>query len=171
LLGAEESKSAFAINLTKVFVITALSILFIGFFLPYFEGADDYLYGVQGIRLSNGLWEYNNELLQKTGSWEFVPQAWVKTVHGTAVPLTSVGLPIIAMVAYSIGGQYGLFYLGPIIGITFFIVTERVTTKLFGRFVALLTLLLLAFNLNIIYSSITLLNDIVFTLFFVHVND
>jgi len=167
LLGLEESKSAFAINLTKIFVIMALSILFIGFFLPYFEGADDYLYGVQGIRLSNGLWEYNNELLQKTGSWEFVPQAWVKTVHGTAVPLTSVGMPIIAMVAYSIGGQYGLFYLGPIIGITFFIVTERVTTKLFGRFAALLTLLFLAFNLNIIYSSITLLNNIVFTLFFV----
>jgi len=167
LLGLEESKSTFVINISKIFLILALSIFLIGYFNPYYDGIDSYLYGILAIKLPNDSWDLTNELLQETGQWEFVPRGWIKTIHNTAVPFTSLGFPVVAAAAYLVGGQYGLFYLGPIIAIIFFIVIERISTKWFGRYASLITLLLLASNIHIIYSSLNLLTDILFSLFFI----
>lgn len=167
LLGLEESKSTFVINISKIFLILALSIFLIGYFNPYYDGIDSYLYGILAIRLPNDSWDLTNELFQETGQWEFIPRGWVKTIHNTAVTNVSPGFPVVAAAAYLVGGQYGLFYLGPIIAIIFFIVIERISTKWFGRYVSLLTLLLLASNIHIIYSSLNLLSDILFSLFFI----
>ncbi|MEX1053803.1 MAG: hypothetical protein WEC35_05320 [Nitrosopumilaceae archaeon] len=122
------------------------------------------MYAIQAIRLTEGSWSITNDLLQKTGDWEFVPNTWKKTVHNTAIPKYPPGLPAIGSVAYLIGGLNGLFYLGPILTILFLIVSERIASNLFGKFVGFLTLLFLATNGFVFTIGRYLLSDNIFSL-------
>ena len=140
------------------------------FFDPFFERTpDSYFYGVSAIRISNGEYTYSNELLQSTESPEFIPVQWRKTIHGDAIP-TVFGLPLIGAGIYSIFGLYGIFYFGPISTIVLLIVSERITTKLFGRMVGFVALLFLATSELILYVGRVLLTDNFFTIFLYIIN-
>ncbi len=76
-------------------------------------------------------------------------------------------MPIIGSAVYSIFGLYGLFYFGPIATIILLIISERITTKLFGNMMGLVTLLFLATSESILYVGRVLLTDNFFTIFFI----
>ena len=160
------NKSNLFFNITKIFIIIICAFYLLGNFSPFFEGQDSYLYGIQSVFLSNGIYEIPNPLLKETGRLEFTGGNWNPTIHGTMIPIGNIGTPILGTVAYLLGGYYGLFYLGPILGITLLILYERITTKLFGKYIGLLSLLFLA-TCHIFFRSALLLNtDAIFTLFF-----
>lgn len=157
----------FLIDATKFAIIIISAIYLFGNFTPFYEAEDAFLYGIESINLSEGIYSISNELLSETGRWEFVGENWRKTVHNDAIPVAGIGTPILGAFFYLIGGNYGLFYLGPILGILFLIVYERVSTKLFGKYVGLLSLIFLA-TCHIFFRSAVLLNtDAILTLFFV----
>ena len=110
------------INLAKIALIVFSSLYLIGNFDPFYEGVDSLLYGLTAIELStNDSYQISNLLLENSGKWEFIPHQWVKTIHNTAIPRSNPGLPFLATLSYSIGGDYGLFYLGPIFTIALLI--------------------------------------------------
>ncbi|WP_299290920.1 glycosyltransferase family 39 protein [Nitrosopumilus sp.] len=155
------------INLVKISVIIIAGIYLIGNFTPYYEAKDAYLYGIEAINFSKGIYSMSNVLLEETGRMEFVGDNYRKTIHGDAVPSSGVGTPLLGALAYMIGGYYGLFYLGPILGILFLIIFERISTKLFGKYVGLLSLLFLT-TCHIVFRSAVLPNtDAILTLFFI----
>ncbi len=104
------------INLAKIALIAFSSLYLIGNFEHYysFESIDPVVYALSGIEISNGSYEISNLLLEQSGRYEFVPNQWVKTIHNTAIPKASPGLPFLASIAYFVAKDYGLFYLGPI---------------------------------------------------------
>ena len=139
-----KNKTTLALNVIKISIIIFTSIYLIGNFAPYHMGSDSLLYGISSVNLANGSWGISNELLQETGSIEFVPPQWVKTVQNTAVPLGNPGIYGVASFFYLLAGYSGLFYLGPIFTILLLIFSERIATKLFGRFTGLITLVLVS---------------------------
>ena len=155
------------INLAKIALILFSSFYLIGNFQPYydFEGIDAMVYALTGIEISNGSYEINNILIEKSGRWEFVPNQWVKTVHNTVVPQAAPGLPFLTSAVYLITNGYGLFYLGPILTIGLLIVSERFATKLFDERIGFLTLLLLSTNFMIFTIGDNLNTDPIFTIF------
>lgn len=155
------------INLSKIIIITIAVIYLLGNFTPYYEAKDAYLYGLEIINLSKGTYSISNELFEDTGRLEFISGNWRHTVHGDAIPAAGIGTPIIGLFFYTIGGIYGLFYAGPILGILFLIVYERISTKLFGKYVGFLSLLFLV-TCHIFFRSAVLLNtDAIAALFFI----
>lgn len=161
------SSSNFTLNILKISIVGLCSFYLLGNFSPFFEGQDAYLYGIESVFLSNGIYEIPNPLLKETGQFEFTGGNWNPTIHGTLVPIAGIGTPLLGTLAYIIGGYYGLFYLGPILGITLLILYERITTKLFGKYIGLLSLLFLA-TCHIFFRSAILLNtDAILTLLFV----
>jgi hypothetical protein len=162
-----KSKFDLLVNILKFFIITISAIYLLGNFSPYFEGQDSYLYGIQSVFLSNGIYEIPNPLLKETGRLEFTGGNWNPTIHGTLVPIAGIGTPLLGTLAYIIGGYYGLFYLGPILGITLLILYERITTKLFGKYVGLLSLLFFVTCHIFFRSAIHLNTDAILTLFFI----
>jgi hypothetical protein len=160
-------KKDFLMDLSKIIIIIISGVYLLGNFTPFFEANDGFLYGIEAINLSNGVYTISNELLEDTGRFEFVGENWRKTIHGDAVPSAGIGTPILGALSYLIGGNYGLFYLGPILGILFLIIYERISTKLFGKYVGLLSLIFLA-TCHIFFRSAVLLNtDAILTLFFI----
>jgi len=95
----------------------------------------------------------------------FTPSQWVPTVQGTAVPKGSVGITVIGLISFIIGGEYGLLYVGPVATILLFIFTERITTKFFGGFAGLVALILVATDYKILSVGIKFLTDNIFALF------
>lgn len=162
-----KNKKNFFVGFAKILIITVFTVYVIGSFEPYYQGTDSYLYGIISKNLSIGEYSISNYHLEETGRDEFVGGNWVKTVQDNAIPVGGIGLPIIATFFYIIGGNYGLFYLTPIFGILFLITGERVTTKLFGKYVGLLTLLFLFTNHLIFRNSLNLQTDVIFSLFFI----
>jgi len=153
------------LNIGKITIIVFFGIVILSNFIPFFENvSNSYLYGTQTIRLLDGSWTVSNELLEETGSWDFVPGGWKKTIHNTAIPKHSPGLPAIGTIFYLVGGLYGLFYLGPIFAIALLVVSERIATNLFGKYVGFLTLLFLATNGYIFSTGKFLLSDNLFAL-------
>jgi len=154
------------INLAKIALIAFSSFYLIGNFQPYydFEGIDALVYALTGIEISNGSYEISNNLLEKTGRWEFVPNQWVKTIHNTVIPQASPGLPFLSSITYFVAKDYGLFYLGPIFTIGLLIVSERITTKLFDERIGFVSLLLLSTNFMIFTIGDNLNTDIIFTI-------
>ena len=69
--------------ISKIFIITFISIILLGSFSPYYEvyKCDCYSYGLTAIAFSQGTFTVTNELLKDTGASEFVPNSWVKTVE------------------------------------------------------------------------------------------
>jgi len=132
------------INILKITIICTIGITMILFFDPFYERTEDsYIYGVSAMRTINEEYAFGNELLQNNEHREFVPRHWLKTNQGDIIPVAS-GMSLISSAIYSVFGLYGLFYFGPIATIILLIVSERVTTKLFGDMVGLITLLFLA---------------------------
>ena len=167
ILSFKEFKKNYVINLIKISILAFFSIMIISNFIPYYEAtSDSYLYGLKSISMTEGKsWEVTNDYLKETGDWVYVPNSWKKTVHDTAIPKYMPGFPAIGSIFYLIGGIYGLFYLGPILGILLLIISERIATNFFGKYVGLLTLIFLATNGIIWVGSKYLLSDNVFAIF------
>jgi len=157
-----ENRSHLILNFFKISIIIFMSVSLLANFVPFYLGTDSYLYAVSSIDLTEGNWGFTNELLSDTGSQDFIPNQWVKTIHNTAVPTAAPGIFAISSIAYLIGGYYGLFYLGPIFTIVLLISSERIATNLFGRYVGLGALILLASNATIFFFGETLLTDNIF---------
>jgi len=155
------------INFSKIAIIIVVSSYFVIGTIPYYEGTDSFLSAIFAINLINGSHEYTNDFLQNSDGDEFIPLQWAKTINNSLVPATSPGLPALAAFSYYLAGLYGLFYLGPIMGITYLIVTERIATKLFGSKVGLITLIFLSMNANILLSGQDLLTDLLFSSFLI----
>ncbi len=156
-------------DIVKIIIISMVAFYLIGGYSAYFETAraDAYLYAVTTIDLFNGSFGFTNDLLQEEGSWDFVPYMWTKTNQNTAIPIGDVGIYAFTSFFYLVGGLYGLFYLGPILTIIFFVIAERIATNLFGKFVGLLTLVFLASDFILLWIGIQLRNDNIFTIFFI----
>lgn len=154
------------VNILKLIIISFAAIYLIGNFHPFYEGTDSYLYGNLAINFSNGIFSISNELLEETGKSHFVGTNWLKTVHGDAVPRAGAGFAAIASVFYSVFGYYALFYLSPITAILLLVASERISTKLFGKYCGLLTLMFVATNHLIFRNSLNLQTESMFTLFF-----
>ena len=155
------------ITISKILLISFTMIFWLGNFTPFYEGDDASIYAITAINLSNGTYSITNELLEQTGSWDFVPRHWTKTVHDTAVPNLSLGFPLLGSIAYILGGYYGLFYLVPIISTIFLILADRIASSVFGRLVGLLTLLFITSNFWILQFGGQTMSDLPFTLVFI----
>jgi len=154
------------LTISKIIVIAFASFYLLTNFVPYYEGADAYIFAIPALNLSEGgSYSITNELLQETGRWEFVPLHWSKTVFNTAVPNVDIGVPLIAAFSKIVSGYYGLFYLGPIFTILLLVVSERIASKLFNKHVGFITLLLLSSNIWIIDTGHHLMSDNVFAIF------
>jgi len=158
-------KSISILDVLKIGIIIFASFSLVANFLPYYNGGDDYDIAIAGIILANGTYGYTNELWQETGTSRSNPQHWLATTQNVLVPISSPGIVFTSAFSYLIAGYYGLFYLGPIFTILFLIVSERISTKLFGSFVGLITLVFLVSNLAIFLIGRQLLTDNVFALF------
>lgn len=165
---SKNSQINLLIDLVKIAIIVMVGVFLIGFFFPYYDYPNDSRgYGLHAIRLANGQYEFSSELLETTGINQFVPANWIKTPHNTAIPDSMPGIAAIGSVVYSISGDYGLFYLGPIFAISFLILSERISTNLFGRYVGLLTLIFLATNEIVFWVGRGLLTSVIFSFFFI----
>jgi len=154
------------INLVKIIIILFVSFFLISNFNPYFEGNDSYSYAVVAKQLSQGNLFYTNDFLN-SGELEFVPHDVIITKDGNALPAGYAGFFAITTAVYMIAGNYGLFYLGPSLGILFLIISERISTNLFGKYVGLLTLLFLSTNHLLFRSSLNLQTETIFSIFFI----
>ena len=155
-----------SVSLLKIAIISFAAIYLIGNFNPFYEGTDSFLYGNLAVNFSNGIFSISNDLLEETGKSQFVGTNWLKTVHGDAVPRSGIGFAAIASVFYSAFGYYALFYLSPIVAILLLIISERVSTKLFGKYCGLLTLMFVATNHLIFRNSLNLQTESLFALLF-----
>ena len=161
----QNSLSDNLLNIGKIAIIVFFSVVIVTNFVPFFENVpNSYLHGIQTMRLLDGTWTVTNEFLEETGSWEFVPGGWKKTIHDSAIPKHSPGLAGIGTFFYLTTGLYGLFYLGPIFTIALLITSERIATKLFGKYVGFFTLLFLATNGYIFTVGQHLLTDNIFAM-------
>lgn len=164
----QSSKLDLLVLLGKIIVIVFASSYLLGNFVPFYEGNDSYTLATIAMKISNGEYVDTNELLQKTGNIEFIPGDWSLSLDGKhTFPLGPIGYHFFTGMFYSLGNNFALFYLGPLIGILFLIASERVATKLFNKNVGFLTLLFLATN-HLFYRSASHLQvDVIFSLFFI----
>ncbi len=153
------------INTIKIVMIGFFSIFVIGGAIPYYLGADTLVYGTATILSLNGSYEYENELMERFDGGPFSPVQWAPTVHGTAVPGGGSGIIMIGVISFLIGGEYGLFYVGPAATILLVIFIERITTKFFGSFAGLIALILVVTDYVILRIGIQFLSDNIFVLF------
>jgi hypothetical protein len=162
-----EKNSSLLVNTLKISILILMTIVLLGFFNPFYEYPNNAkIYGYQSMVIASGNYEYQNKWLYETGYWEFVPAALVKTQHDTGIPNILPLFPAIGAFFYKIFGLSGLFYLNPIITILFLIISERVTTKYFGKYVGLLTLIFLSTNEMTFWVGSSLLTSMIFSSFF-----
>ena len=137
-------------------------------FNPFYETTDGYSLAIVAIHLSDGKFTFSNELLKETGRDEFVPGDW-GLVHdkNEVFPLGDLGFRFIATFFYIVSGNYGLFYLGPALGILALIIVERFSTKFFGKYCGFLTLLFLSTNHLMYRNFLNLQTEGLFLIFFI----
>jgi len=123
-----------SLDIIKVVIIGFFSFYVLADAMPYYFGGDTLVYGISVFLLSQGSIEYTNELMQRFEGGPFTPYQWSPTVHGTAVPQANVGIIVIGYLSFLVGGEFALFYVGPIASILLFIFIERITTRFFWRF-------------------------------------
>lgn len=163
----ENSGVSLLVIAAKITIIAVFGLFLFGFFFPFFDYPNDARgYGVESIRLSNEEYEYTNEFLKSTGKWEFVPGSQIKTVHNTSISDSMPGIGFFGSIAYLIGGYKGLFYIGPIFMISILVISERLATHYFGKYVGLLTLIFLVTNEFIFWTGRGFLSENFFTFFF-----
>jgi hypothetical protein len=139
----------------------------VGFFFPFYEYPNDSrVYGFQSILMAEGKYEYTNDFLETTGKWEFVPAALIKTQYHTAIPNILPLFPALGSILYKLFGLSGLFYLNPLLSIFLLIISERIASKYFGKYVGLLTLIFLATNEMVFWIGRALLTDTLFSILF-----
>lgn len=154
------------ITFSKILLILFIAIYLIGNFNPYFEGSDSYSYAITAKDFSQGKFFYTNELFV-TGEEEFFPHDMLRTKDGKhAIYAGYSGFFGLTTISYILAGNYGLFYLGPILGIILLIVSERISTNLFGKYVGLLTLLFLSTNHLFFRSALNLQTESIFSICF-----
>jgi len=156
-----------AFGILKISIIVFVSYSLFANAIPYYEGADAYVYGISAIQLAQGNFGFTNQLLEETGNTKYVPQQWVKTISNTAIPIGGLGIYGLSSLFYLLGGYVGLLYLSPIFTIILMIGSERFATKYFGSFVGFVTLILIASDWKTFQIGLELLNDNVFALFFI----
>jgi len=110
------------LGIIKIAIIIFASFYLLGNFWPFYEGVDAYIYGIKAIDIANGSYEYTNEFLQNTEYKGFRFGPFIDTIHGTLIPIGGIGIYSLAAFSYILGGNYALFYLGPIITILFLII-------------------------------------------------
>jgi len=159
------NKTDFVVILIKFFLISFIAVYLIGNFNPFFETSDAYSYGLASKQFSQGNLFYTNELI---GSGvEFLPPDMMLTNDGTNLLYAGyAGFFSLTTLSYVIGGNYGLFYLGPVAGILLLITAERFSTHFFGKYVGLLTLLFLSTNHMFYRSALNLQTESLFGIFF-----
>jgi len=160
-------KTLSVLKLIKISFIAFTSIFLILNFVPFYQGVDSYLYGVESVRIANGSFEYTNELLAKTGNELFLPGGWTQTINENAIPKSSIGIFGFSTLSYLLAGYFGLFYLSPIFTILLLITSERVATKLFGEFAGFITLIIVGTDSILLLVGLNLLTDNIFSLFFI----
>ena len=170
MLSQKNNDLMFTISITTLIKIAIIA--FTGFtmfanFYPYVTDVDSLFYGVNTLAIAEGNYEFTNDLLKETGKWEFVPVQWTKTIFNTAIPVTAVGFFAFSTSAYLMAGYFGLFYLGPIVTIILLIISERVSTKLFGKFVGLFTVILLSTDFLVYRMGQQLMTDNLFAIFII----
>jgi len=162
------NKDLSILDFIKIAIIVITSFYLLANFIPFYDGNDTLVYAVSAISLATtGTYEVTNDLMQEAGGMPFIPRQWVNTVHDTAIPIGSSGIYGLATIAYILGGNYGLFYLGPIFAVLLLIFSERIATKLFGSLAGLVTLVLVATDAMIFLNGRWLLTDTIFTVFFI----
>ena len=155
------------INILKIIIIGFIGFYLITNFIPYYDTSDGYTLASIGIKLSQGEYAITNELLEKTGRFEFKPGDWANTIDPSkAIPLGPIGFHFWAAFVYLTTGNFGLFYFGPISGIILLIVSDRISTKLFGKKIGLLTILFLATNHIFLRSAVSFQTESTATIFF-----
>lgn len=155
------------INFLKIFLIFFTFFSLVGNFIPFYDTDDASIFAFTSINLSDGKYSVSNELLEETGSWNFVPRHWIKTIDNNVIPNIDLGFPFIGAIAYSIAGNYGLFYIVPIISTIFLILVDRISTNLFGRNVGLLVLLFITSSFWILRFGSQSMSDLPFVLVFI----
>ena len=166
-LSLKKNSLDWTIILIKICIIGFISFYLITNFNPYYEGNDAYSYAITSKLLVEGSLFYTNSLSESTGSVEFIPQDHFFTnKENIALPAGYVGFFGLTAFTYLIAGNYGLFLLGPISGIVFLIVAERISSHYFGKYVSLLTLLLLSTNHYLFRTSLNLQTETIFSIFF-----
>lgn len=158
-------KNSLLFNILKIAIIIFVSFSIFANFNPFSIGGDSQQYGYSAINLAKGEFGLKNELLEQTGSVNFVPNNFRKTQFDSLVPTGNVGIYVFGALSYLIGGYYGLFYFGPIFATLLLIFSERIGTNLFGKFAGLITLILVSTDLIIFNTGNAFGTDIVFTLF------
>ncbi|MEM4249808.1 MAG: hypothetical protein QW395_05950 [Candidatus Nitrosotenuis sp.] len=156
------------LNMAKILLICFVSYFLLGNIEPFYEGRDAYTHALASINFSHGQLERTNSLLQETGLREFAGDRWLVTDFNTAVPrIPGIGIVFFGGISFLLGGYYGLFYLTPIFTIILLIVSERVATKLFGRYVGLFTLLVVGTSNLVFRNSTSLQTESLFSVFFI----
>ena len=164
---SDKNKIDSLVSIIKIAIIIFSAYAVIANFIPFFENGNPYFYAINAMLFGNGEFSITNEFLQETMHVEFVPENWIITDHGTAVPISGSGLAVAGSIFYLIGGYYGLFYLSPIFYIILLVASERISTKLFGSYVGFFTLLVVASSNLLFRNSIELLTESIFSLFFI----
>jgi hypothetical protein len=164
---SNKKKLDLVILIAKISIIIFSAYSITANFLPFYEGSNPYFYGVNSVLFANGQFSVTSELLQETGWSEIIPENWLLTDHGTAVPMSGTGLIAIGSLFYLIGGYYGLFYLAPICFIILLIASERTSSKLFGNYVGFFTLLTIATSNLLFRNSIEFQTESIFSLFII----
>ena len=155
------------ITFSKILIIFFVAFYLLTNFNPYYEGNDAYSYAITAKLLADGSLFYSNSLSETTGQIEFIPQDhYFINEDNVALPAGYVGFFGLTTFVYLIAGNYGLFLLGPICGIIFLIISERIASHFFGKYVGLLTLLFLSTNHYLFRTSLNLQTEAVFAICF-----
>jgi hypothetical protein len=166
LLSSTNSGLDNLVKISKILIILFVGAFLIGNFNPYFEGVDSYGYAIAAKQFSQGNLFYTNDLIH-LGFEELFPPDMMLTNDGHHLLWAGyAGFFGLATLSYTIAGNYGLFYLGPIAGILFLIIAERFSTHFFGKYVGLLTLVFLSTNHFLFRSALNLQTENIFTIFF-----
>jgi len=155
------------IDIIKIGIIIFVGLSLIENILPFYQGWDAYTYALSGVEfVKNGTFLYSNEMWEKTGLVVFIPTHWVPTQQEDLIPIASPGILGVSAFSFLVGGYIGLYYVGPILGILLLITSERISTKLFGKYVGFVMLVFLAFHYLFFQVGIQLLTDNIFSIFF-----
>ena len=149
----------------KICIISFFSFYVFVDVVPYYWGNDTSLYALTSIGLSNGEYGISNELMVKYQGDPFVPKQWAPTTKDVGIPIITPGWPFLGSIGYSLAGYNALFYLAPIIFVILLIVTERITTKLFGNVAGVLGLFFVASSEFVLWAGRNFNPDLIFPLF------
>jgi len=160
-------KTKYIIIIIKVAIICFYSFYLLDNPVPFYELNDAMLYSISSEHLANGMYGFTNELMQRFNGGPFIPYQWVGTIHDTAIPNSQVGIMLLGSISFLIGGYTGLLFIGPLFAILLFIVSERISSKLFGPIPGLVTLIVIVTSTIILWNGRGPHTDLIFTLFVV----